>query len=149
MALIKGGKNMKEKRNVHLKIQELCDCYATNDPLKEMSVVKNDSDKDEAAFKWLALASLHGVNNNAQEVTISRAKDGEVRVTAKYRESELPSPGSEVGARIMEAVREVTHIDGDKGKSPLSLGIRNDSIELQVEIKKKDDREKVTLKFPE
>jgi hypothetical protein len=149
MALSKGGKNMKEKRNVHLKIQELCDCYATNDPLKEMSVVKNDSDKDEAAFKWLALASLHGVNNNAQEVTISRAKDGEVRVTAKYRESELPSPGSEVGARIMEAVREVTHIDGDKGKSPLSLGIRNDSIELQVEIKKKDDREKVTLKFPE
>jgi len=149
MALIKGGKNMKEKRNVHLKIQELCDCYATNDPLKEMSVLKNDSDKDEAAFKWLALASLHGVNNNARAITISRAKDGEVRVTAQYRESELPSPGSEVGARIMEAVREVTHIEGDKGKSPLSLGIRNDSIELQVEIKTKDDREKVTIKFPE
>jgi hypothetical protein len=49
----------------------------------------------------------------------------------------------------MEAVREVTHIEGDEGKSPLSLGIRNDSIELQVEIKTKDDREKVTLKFPE
>ncbi len=140
---------MKEKRNVHLKIQELCDCYATNDPLKEMSVLKNDSDKDEAAFKWLALASLHGVNNNAQEVTISRAKDGEVRVTAQYRESELPSPGSEVGARIMEAVREVTYIEGDKGKSPLSLGIRNDSIELQVKIKTENDREKVTIKFPE
>jgi len=148
-APMKGGNIMKEKRNVHLKIQELCDCYATNDPLKEMSVVKNDSDKDEAAFKWLALASLHGVNNNAKEITISRSKDGEVRVTAKYRESELPSPGSEVGARIMEAVREVTHIEGDEGKSPLSLGIRNDSIELQVEIKTKDDREKVTLKFPE
>ena len=149
MAPMKGGKNMKEKRNVHLKVQELCDCYATNDPLKEMSVLKNDSDKDEAAFKWLALASLHGVNNNAKEVTISRAKDGEVRVTAQYRESELPSPGSEVGARIMEAVREVTHIEGDKGKSPLSLGIRNDSIELRVEIKTKDDREKVTITFPE
>jgi hypothetical protein len=26
---------MKEKRNLHLKTQELCDCYATNDPLKE------------------------------------------------------------------------------------------------------------------
>jgi len=89
------------------------------------------------------------VNNNAKEITISRSKDGEVRVTAKYRESELPSPGSEVGARIMEAVRDDTHIEGDIGKSPLSLGIRNDSIELQVEIKKKDDREKVTLKFPE
>ena len=140
---------MKEKRNVHLKVQELCDCYATNDPLKEMSVVKNDSDKDEAALKWLALASLHGVNSNAKAITISRSKDGEVRVTAKYRESELPSPGSDVGARIMEAIREITHIEGDKGKSPLSLGIRNDSIELQVKIKTKDDREKVTIKFPE
>lgn len=140
---------MKEKRNVHLKVQELCDCYATNDPLKEMSVIKNDGDKDEAALKWLALASLHGVNDSAREVTISRSKDGEVRVTAKYRESELPSPGSEVGAKIMDAVREVTHIEGAKGKTPLALGIRNDSIELQVKMKTKEGKEKVTIKFPE
>ncbi|MGB5746324.1 MAG: hypothetical protein WBM69_05035 [Desulfobacterales bacterium] len=139
---------MKEKRNVHLKVQELCDCYATSDPLKEMSVVKNGADKDEAALKWLALASLHGVNNNAKEVTITRSKGGEVRVTAKYRESELPSPGPEISAKILEAAREVTHIEGDKGKTPLSLGIRNDSIELQVKIETKDGREKVTLKFP-
>ena len=140
---------MKEKRNVHLKVQELCDCYATNDPLKEMSVVKDGSDTEEAALKWLALAALHGVNNNAKEVTISRSKDGEVRVTAKYRQSELPSPGSDVGSKIMQAVREVTHIEGSKGKSPLALGIRNDSIELQVKMKTKDDTEKVTIQFPE
>ena len=140
---------MKEKRNVHLKVQELCDCYATNDPLKEMSVVKNDGDKDEAAVKWLALAALHGINNNAKEVIITRSTDGEVRVSAKYRESELPSPGSEVGSKIMEAVREITHIEGQKGTTPLALGIRNDSIELQVKMKEKEGREKVTIKFPE
>ncbi len=140
---------MKEKRNVHLKVQELCDCYATNDPLKEMSVVKNDGDKEEAAVKWLALAALHGINNNAKKVTITRSSDGEVRVTAKYRESELPSPGSDVGSKIMEAVREITHIEGQKGKTPLALGIRNDSIELQVKLKEKEGREKVTIKFPE
>ena len=140
---------MKEKRNIHLKVQELCDCYATNDPLKEMSVVKDGPDTEEAALKWLALAALHGVNNNAKEVTISRSKDGEVRVTAKYRQSELPSPGSDVGSKIMQAVREVTHIEGSKGKSPLALGIRNDSIELQVKMKTKDDKEKVTITFPE
>ncbi len=140
---------MKEKRNVHLKVQELCDCYATNDPLKEMSVVKNDGDKEEAAVKWLALAALHGINNNAKKVTITRSSDGEVRVTAKYRESELPAPGSDVGSKIMEAVREITHIEGQKGKTPLALGIRNDSIELQVKLKEKEGREKVTIKFPE
>ena len=140
---------MKEKRNVHLKVQELCDCYATNDPLKEMSVVKNDGDKEEAALKWLALAALHGVNDNAKEVTITRSSDGNVQVMAKYRESELPSPGSEVGARIIEAVREITHIEGHEGKTPLALGIRDDSIELQVKMKEKEGKEEVTIKFPE
>ena len=140
---------MKEKRNVHLKVQELCDCYATNDPLKEMSVVKDGPDTEEAALKWLALAALHGVNNNAKAVTLTRSKDGEVRVTAEYRPSELPSPGSDVGSKIMEAVREITHIEGARGKSPLALGIRNDSIELRVKMKTKDDKEKVTIKFPE
>ena len=140
---------MKEKRNVHLKVQELCDCYATNDPLKEMSTVKNEEDKDEAALKWLALTALHGVNGNAKKIAITRSEDGEISVTAKYRESELPSPGSEVGAKIIEAVREITHIEGDKGKTPLALGIRNDSIEIQVKMKSKEGKEKVTFKFSE
>lgn len=139
---------MKEKRNVHLKVQELCDCYATNDPLKEMSVVKNEDDKEEAALKWLALVALHGVNDNAEEVTITRYSNGKVQVVAKYRESELPSPGSEVGERIIKAVREITHIEGQKGKTPLALGIRNDSVELKVKMKEKDGREKVTIRFP-
>ena len=140
---------MKEKRNLHLKVQELCDCYATTDPLKEMSQIKKDSDQDEAALKWLALAALHGVNNNAKEVSITRSPDGNIRVTARYRESELPSPGSEIGEKIMNAVREITHIESGKGKSPLALGIREDSIELKIKMKSKDGGEKVTLKFPE
>ncbi len=140
---------MKEKRNVHLKVQELCDCYAANDPLKEMSGVKDEPDPDEAALKWLALAALHGVNNNAKEITISRSRDGDIRVTAKYRESELPSPGPEVGARIMETVKEITYIEGDKGKSPLALGIRNDSLELRIKMKVKQGGEKISIKFPE
>ena len=139
---------MKEKRNVHLKVQELCDCYATNDPLKEMSTVKNEGDKDEAALKWLALSALHGVNSNAETITITRSKDGDIDVTAKYRESELPSPGSDIGAKIIAAVREITHIEGKKGKTPLALGIRNDSIEIQVKMDSEADRETVTLNFP-
>jgi hypothetical protein len=139
---------MKEKRNVHLKVQELCDCYATNDPLKEMSDIKADADKEEAALKWLALAALHGVNDNAREVTITRASNGDIKVTAKYREAELPSPGSEIGEHIMGAVREMTHIEGEKGKSPFALGIREDSIDLKVKMKAKKGGERVTIEFP-
>ena len=139
---------MKEKRSIHLKVQEMCDCYATTDPLTEMSEIKSDSDQEEAAVKWLALAALHGVNNNAKEVSITRTKDGNVSVTAKYRESELPSPGSKIGQKIMNAVREITHIESGKGKSPLALGIREDSIELKIKMKSKDKGESVTLTFP-
>ena len=140
---------MKEKRNVHLKVQELCDCYAANDPLKEMSTIKKDAEKEEAALKWLALAALHGVNANAKEVTLTRAPNGDIKVTAKYRESELPSPGPEIGEKIMNAVREMTHIESGKGKSLLALGIRQDSIALKVKLKAKHGGERVTLEFPD
>jgi hypothetical protein len=140
---------MKDSGNLHLKVQELCDCYSTTDPLKEMSEIKDDTDKEEAALKWLSLAALHGVNHNAKSVTITRHSDGQVTVSAKYRETELPSPGADIGQRIVEAVRGITHIEGDEGKIPLSLGIRNDSVQLEVKIKLKEDAQKITLKFPE
>ena len=94
------------------------------------------------------LWELCEISDACYDVT-GRIGDGEVQVTAKYRESELPSPGSDVGTKILEAVREITHIEGHKGKSTMALGIRNDSIELQVKLKQKEGREKVTIKFPE
>jgi len=139
---------MKEKRNPHLKVQELCDCYATTDPLKEMSALKRDTDGDEAALKWLALSALHGINANAKKISIQKSSDGTVTVSAKYRRAELPSPGSAVGEKIFKAVREITHLEGDKGKTPLSLGIRGNSIDLNVKVKKDKDGERVTIKFP-
>lgn len=139
---------MKEKRNLHLKVQELCDCYATTDPLREMSAIDREADREEAALKWLALAALHGVNQNAESITLRKGVDGSFRVFAEYRVTELPAPGREVGERILAAVREITHLEGKKGETPLALGIRNDSLELKVKIESKGDAEKVKIKFP-
>lgn len=140
---------MKNTTSLHLKVQELCDCFATTDPLKEMSVVKDDADTQEAALKWLALAALHGVNNNAEKISIIRSDDGNVTVTAKYRKTDLPSPGDKVAEKIIAAVAEIAHIEGDKGKNPLALGIRDSSIDLNIKLKTTDGGKKVTLKFPE
>jgi hypothetical protein len=139
---------MKDTASLHKKVQEMCDCYATGDPLREMSVLKEDADKVEAAVKWLALTALHGVNNNAEKVTIRRAPDGEVTVVAKYRNTRLPSPGTDVGQTIFEVVREITHVEGDQGKSALALGIRESSLDLKVKVKSKDNEDTVTIKFP-
>ena len=140
---------MKDKGSLHLKVQELCDCFATTDPLKEMSVVKNDTNKEEAALKWLDLAALHGVNNNAEKISITRSDDGKVKVTAEYRKTDLPSPEPEVAEKIIDAMSGITHIEGDEGKTRLALGIRDSSIDLTVKMKKKGDEKKVTIKFPE
>jgi len=139
---------MSSTRNLHLKIQELCDCYASNDPLKEMSRIDGDNDGEDAALKWFALAVLHGVNNNASEIAVSRSAGGEVAVTAKYRESELPTPGRKIGEKIMAAAREISHIEDDKGEIPLAMGIRQDSLDLNLEVTAKDQGETITLRFP-
>lgn len=140
---------MKDKSNLHLKVQELCDCYATTDPLKEMSEIKNDADTDEAALKWLALAALHGVNNNAKKISVSLEENGEITVKAKYRETELPSPGKETGKKIFDTLTQITHIENDEGKTQLALGIRNSSIDLNVKIKTKDNKKEFVIKFAE
>jgi hypothetical protein len=140
---------MKDKRSLHLKVQELCDCYATADPLREMSLLGKDADIEEAALKWLALAAVHGVNHNAKSIKLARAGDGSVRVIAKYRKSELPSPGAEIGARAIEAMRAILHAEGEDEEIPLALGIRDNSLTLNVEVEKDEDEETLTLKFPQ
>ncbi len=138
---------MKDTDNLHLKVQELCACFSATDPLKEMSDLKSDPNLDEAALKWLALAALHGVNNNAEKITLKESSTGEISVTAEYRKTELPSPGEAIGQKILETIRKITHIETDKGKTCLALGIMDSSIDLSVQIKDKKDSRKLSIAF--
>ena len=139
---------MKDAANLHQKVQGLCDCFATNDPLKEMSEVQSDTDTDEAALKWIALAVLHGINSNAKEITISNTKEGGAKVTAEYRKAELPSPGGPIGEKIIQAVRDISHLEGSKAETTLAFGIRNNSMDLKIKSKNEGDDQKITIKFP-
>jgi hypothetical protein len=139
---------MKDKQSLHLKVQELADCFATTDPLKEMSTLARDADMEEAALKWLALATLHGINSNAEKISLTKRNDGTVTVTAEYRRTELPSPGPQIGEKILGAARGITHLEGDKGKTPLALGVRDGNVELDVKLKRSEKGETLTLKFP-
>ena len=138
---------MRDMGSPHQKMQELCDCFAETDPLAGMALLGKDADKGEAALKWLALAILHGVDRNAKEICLERAADGTVRVGAQYRDSELPSPGKDIGRKVIEAARRITHLEGKKGEIPLAVGIRDSSIEIKVKIKEEHGGERVTLKF--
>jgi len=139
---------MEDKRNLHLKVQEMIDCHATTDPLKGLSEIGQEADLDEAAVKWLALAALHGINAGAKKIKLKLGPQGQVKVEAKYRESYLPAPPPELAKKILEAMRGITHLEGEKGKEPLALGVRGDSLELEVKFKSEDDVEQLSLKFP-
>ena len=140
---------MKDTGSLHQKVQEHIDCQATTDPLKGMSEIATEADQDEGALKWLALAALHGVTQNAEKITVSKSADGQIAVTAKYRKAQLPSPGAAIGSKVIKALRTITHITAEKGNTPLALGIRDSSVELRVKVKSKEGREEITLKFPE
>jgi hypothetical protein len=140
---------MRDKETLHRKAQELIDCFATTDPLKEMSSLSTEEDQEEAPLKWLALAVLHGINANAEKISIRKAKDGKVRVFAEYRESELPSPGAVIGEKIFATLRGITHLEGEKNETVLTMGVREGSVDLRVKIKRaKSGQEKITVKFP-
>ena len=138
---------MRDMETPHKRMQELCDCYAETDPLKEMALLSRDADKEEAALKWLALAVLHGVDRHAKKISLERASDGGVRIVAEYRDVDLPSPGKDIGAKIIEAARRITHIEDPKGETPLAIGIRDSSLEIRVKVKQEDGAEKITLEF--
>jgi len=139
---------MKDPNSLHLKFQEHIDCFATTNPLKEMSVIKAEADKDDAALKWLALAALHGINKQAEKIVVNRSENGETEIAVEYRKSYLTSPGSEIGKKIIKTMRDIIHIEGDKGKSMLALGVQDSSLTLEVKIKSKEEGEKLVIKFP-
>jgi hypothetical protein len=138
---------MKDMGTPHQRVQELCDCFAETDPLKEMAMLRADPDKEEAALKWLALAVLHGVDRNAKKISLERTVEGGMRATAEYRDTELPSPGKDIGGKILEAARRITHIEGRKGEIPFAIGIRDSSLELRIGVQEEGGSEKITLKF--
>jgi len=87
-------------------------------------------------------------HRNAKKISLRTAPDGTTTVQAKYRKAELPSPGGEVGRKVLDAVRKITHFEGDEGKGPLALGVRNDSLEIDIKVERGEHGETVTFKFP-
>ncbi|MCB2188995.1 MAG: hypothetical protein KQJ78_21455 [Deltaproteobacteria bacterium] len=139
---------MLDKRGWHQKVQEHMDCMKDVNLLEEMSLLPRQEDPEEAALKWLALAVLHGINAGAEKISLKIDNQGVVTASAIYREATLPSPGAEIGAKIVEAVRAVTHLEGDKAKGPLALGLGNDNLTLGIKIKEEGGAKKISLKFP-
>jgi len=146
---------IKDERNYHLRLQEFCDCFMETDFKKELEAASRGSsgdpggDPDELALKFLGLTLLYGANEEAKKISLQRSKEGKVSLAVDARGNyQLPPPGAKLADRVFSIARSITHIDKDQGKSPLSLGLRNDRMEINLEFDRKGGGESLSLVFP-
>ena len=141
---------LKEARNLHTRLQEMCDCYMDTDYGKELKKMASGigEDLEEEALKYLALSILFTITNSGKKLSIKRKKRKQ-KVTVKAQEKmALPSPTPEITEKIFEIMRSITHLEGERGKEPFSLGLRDSRVELEITLKKKDDEESLKFSFP-
>ncbi len=140
----------KISRNYHARLQEMCDCYMETDYRKEMEVMASESsvDLEEDALKYLALSILYATTEKAKKLSFKKKK-GEPKVTVKAEEKmELPTPPGEIADKIFEIMRSITHLEGEKGREPFSMGLRDGRMELGVKVEKEEDKESLKFSFP-
>ncbi len=134
--------------NQHLKLQEMCDCYLETDfaaELEHMATVPPADDLEEDAIKYLSLAILHTITEQATKLSLKKKGDF-ITVAVKDTQKEiLPPPTDAVFDKIIAIVRAILHIDEDKGKLPLSLGLRNGEVNFIVKVKHDGSKDSATF----
>jgi len=149
-------KMIKDDRNYHQRLQEFCDCYMETDPKKELEKAARGlsgdpgGNQDELALKFLGLGVFYGVSEKAKKISIQRSKDGKVLFTVESRgQYQLPPPSTQLADRIISIARSITHIEEDRGKEPVSLGLRNDRMDITFQFDRKGGEEAFSIHFPE
>ena len=144
------------ERNYHLRLQEFCDCYMETDPKRELEKasagISGDpsGDLDELALKFLGLSIFYGASEKARQITLQRSKEGKVLFTVDAKgKYQLPPPGIKVADRVIHIARSITHIDKDQGKLPVSMGLRNDRVDITFQFDRKEAGESFVISFPE
>ena len=147
---------IKDDRNYHQRLQEFCDCYMETDPKKELEAASRGlsgdpgGDLDELALKFLGLGIFYGASEKVKTVSIQRSKDGKVLFAVEARgKYQLPPPSPQVADRIISIARSITHIEEDQGKEPVSMGIRNDRLDITFQFDRTRKEESFSILFPE
>ena len=144
------------KRSLHLRLQEYCDCFMETDPQKEMVVINQKGtaadvtkDREEVALKFLGLTILYAIKESAKKITLTKKGRDQVRLdveaAGKYA---LPAPRADIADEIFRVMRSITHLETEKGKEVLSLGLRNDRLELTVEFASASGESTLSISFP-
>jgi hypothetical protein len=138
--------------NLHLKLIEMCDCYLETDFKSQIQRLATSSgeDVDEESVKYLALAIMYALTEKARKL-VFKSKKGQLTVLLKVdgEKISMKAPSLEIFNRIVSIIRTILHLEEDKASMPLSLGLRNGQIDIQVKVERDDNKESLKLKFPD
>jgi hypothetical protein len=147
---------IKDDRSLHLRLQEFCDCFMETDFRKELEKaskgVSGDpgGDPEELALKFLGLTLLYGANEEAKKISLQKTKEGKVHFSVEARGNyQLLAPSAQLADRVFSLARSMVHLEKDQGKIPFSLGLRNSSLEINMEFARKPGEESLVLAFPQ
>jgi len=147
---------MVNSRNMQLRLQEYTDCFAETDPaagLREISTkgVEGDATRDltETALKYLSLALLSAIEENATGIRLTSATEmnGSCFLLGA-RETRLARPPSGLVKEMIGIVRSITGLEQERGSSSFSWGLREDRLELTARAAKSGSEEVLDLDFP-
>lgn len=146
---------IKDDRSYHLRLQEFCDCFMETDFRKELEQaskgVSGDpgGDLDELALKFLGLTLLYGANEEANKISLQKSNRGKVLFSVEARGNyQLIPPSGNLADKIFSVARSMVHLDKDQGKIPFSLGLRNSSLEINLEFARSGGADSLTFIFP-
>src|SRR5512136_1362578 len=146
---------IKDDRSYHLRLQEFCDCFMETDFRKELERaskgVSGDpgGDPDELALKFLGLTLLYGANEEANKISLQKSNQGKVLFSVEARGNyQLIPPSGHLADKIFSVARSMVHLDKDQGKIPFSLGLRNSSLEINLEFARSGGGDSLTFIFP-
>ncbi len=147
---------MKDPKSLHLKLQEYADCFSESDAARELEEISNKgaggditADMTDLALKYLSTAILHGIEEEAQKIQITRegALGGNCKLIGK-KETSLPKPPTGLAGEMVGIIRCITDLEADIGESKLAYGLRNDRLEIDVSIHKSGEKEVMGLTLP-
>lgn len=121
----------------HLRLQQHIDCELEVKAREALEAWEKNgwkeqpgTDVDEAPLKYMALVLLDAIEERAVRLAIDKDHGVTVFGTTTYP---LPCAPSHIIARGLEILRDIMGLHVPAGQGTLSLGIRNDSLELIVQ----------------
>ena len=128
---------MLDAESPHLRLQQQMDCQLEITPRTALEswekagwAEEPGTDVDEAPLKYMALVLLDAIEERAVRFSMDKDKGVTVHGDTTYT---LPKAPTHVIARGLEIIREISGLEGAKGQGKLSLGIRNDSLDVIIQ----------------